>query len=395
MRNRMALLCLCLIHVGLAPDVAAQGIKKDPVYIGFDGSFQQKTNTAALSIQQGAQIAIDEINAHGGVLNGRPLELVVTDNQTVSMRGRDNYVALAGKKDLVAVLGGQHSPVIIEAIPDIQRLKVPYISVWGSASQITDTISSDSYLFRVSLKDSWGVVEMLRRAKQLGGKDRVCVLLPNTSWGRSGDKVIHDEAPHLGIHVSLVRWFNWGDNDFSSFIQACKKSDAGSILMVANEIEGARVVNDMAALPPQEQLPIVAHWGITGGAFNTLTGNALSQVRLQIIQTFAFGANKRPQAIALGKKAATLQRVASPEQISSPVGIAQAYDAVYLLAAAIQSAKSTNGEQIRNALESLPVYEGAIKRYNPAFTRNRHDALDRNQVLFVTMKPDGRYIPAQ
>lgn len=87
------------------------------------------------------------------------------------------------------------------------------------------------------------------------------------------------------------------------------------------------------------------------------------------------------------------QGVKSPALIHSPVGVVQAYDTVYLLAEAVNQAKSTQGVRIRNALEHLSPYDGAIKRYAPAYTAANHDALDRRQVLFVRMKPDGAIIP--
>ena len=372
---------------------AALSHAADPVYIGFDGSYGQKSDTSARSIELGAQIAIDEINARGGVLKGRPLALVTKDNQGLTMRGRDNYVALAGQKDLVAVLGGKHSPVIIETIPEAQRMKVPYISVWGSANQITDTVSSDSYMFRNSLKDEWGVAAMLAEAVKLGANRKVCVLLPNTLWGRSGERVLHDQAPRLKADLVSINWYNWGDKNFARQLDACVTSHASVILMIANEAEGALIVQELAARPKAERLPVVAHWGITGGDFANMTGDALGKIDLRVIQTFSFANNRRPQAQALGTKAAAAQGVANPELIISPVGVAQAYDAVYLIASAINKAQSTQGTAIRDALEKLPPYDGAVKRYAPPFTRANHNAQSSQQVVFVRINPNGSMSP--
>ena len=365
----------------------------EPVYIGFDGSYGQKSNTSAKAIELGARIAIDELNARGGVLNGRPLELVTRDNQGLTMRGRDNYVAMASQKDLVAVLGGKHSPVIVESIPDAQRMKVPYVSVWGSANQITDNVPMDSYMFRVSLKDEWGVVALLEQAVKQSTNHKICVLVPNTLWGRSGEKVLRDNAKGLNASLVSVNWYNWGDKDFGRQLDACADSSATAILMIANEAEGAFIVNEIAQRPQLVRLPIVAHWGITGGAFSTLTGDSLDKVNLRVIQTFSFVNNPRPRAQSLANKAMLAQGAKSPEAIISPVGIAQAYDAVYLLANAVNKAQSTQGTAVRNALENSPPFDGAIKRYAPPFTRTNHDALNKHQVLFVRIKPDGNIIP--
>lgn len=365
----------------------------EPVYIGFDGSYGQKSDTSAKAIELGAQIAIQEINAHGGVLGGRPLALVTMDNQGLTMRGRDNYVALANKKDLVAVLGGKHSPVIVETLPDVQIMKVPYISVWGSANQITDTFSDDSYMFRTSLKDEWGVYALLSQSVKVSHNNKVCALLPNTAWGRSGERVLREKSHAAHANLVSVNWYNWGDKEFNAQLDACTDSGATVILMVANEPEGALIVKEIANKPPAQRLPIVAHWGITGGDFAALTGTALDQVDLRVIQTFSFVNNPRPKAQTLRRAVLAAQGLNSASAINSPVGTVQAYDTVHLLSLAINQAQSTQGARVRDALERLPSYDGAIKRYAPAYTRIKHDALDRKQVLFARIKSDGTIVP--
>ena len=294
---------------------------------------------------------------------------------------------------MVAVLGGKHSPVIVETIPDTQQMKVPYISVWGSANQITDTIPQNSYMFRLSLKDEWGVVALLSQAVKLSSNHKVCVLLPNTLWGRSGERVLREKATALQATLASVNWYNWGDKSFNRQLDACTASGATAMLLIANETEGALIINELAQRPRPERLPVVAHWGITGGAFAAMTGGALNDIDLRVIQTFSFVNNRRPKAQALADKVMAAQGVQTADAIVSQVGVAQAYDAVYLVASAINTARSTQGTAIRNALEQLPPHEGVIKRYAPAFTHTRHDALDSRQVLFVRMKVDGSITP--
>ncbi|MGI9143789.1 MAG: hypothetical protein ACR2IJ_11430 [Fluviibacter sp.] len=124
-----------------------------------------------------------------------------------------------------------------------------------------------------------------------------------------------------------------------------------------------------------------------------MTGESLNLIDLRVIQTFSFVNNPRPNVQALAKKSMVAQGVSKVEAITSPVGIAQAYDTVYLIASAVNTAQTTQGTAIRNALEKLPAYDGAIKRYAPAFTRINHDALDSRQVIFVRIKPDGSIVP--
>ncbi len=387
-------LALALAHVpAAAQGPAAPGAT--PVLIGLDEAYSIATSTSPKAIERGIRAAINEINARGGVLGGRPLQLVTTDNQGVSARGRDNYIDLAGRPGMAAVLTGKFSPVTVETVPEANRLKVPLISVWGSADQITETAAAPSYVFRLSLKDSWGVEAMMQRAKTAHKATRLCALLPNTAWGRSSEKVLNGRAAAMGLSIAALRWYNWGDTEFSEHLASCRRASAQALLMVANEREAALVLTVMAKQPAQERLPVVAHWGLTGGVLHELAADALGKVDMQVIQTFSFIDNKRPAAQRL---AATIMKelgLSHPREIPSPVGSAHAYDMTHLLALAIDKARSTDGQAVRRALENLPPHEGAVRRYAPAFTASRHEALSPGEVLFVRMTAAGHLVPVR
>jgi branched-chain amino acid transport system substrate-binding protein len=163
---------------------------KDPVFIGLDAEFGHKTSTSAQAVQKGMEIAIDEINRAGGVLGGRKLELVVTDNKSMPAFGVDNLKDLAAKKDLVGVFGAKFSPVVMEWVPVAQELGIPIFATWSSANPITDNVYKPSYVFRLSLKDAWAAPAFLRFAKEERKATRIGLLVPNTSWGRSNQSAL-------------------------------------------------------------------------------------------------------------------------------------------------------------------------------------------------------------
>jgi branched-chain amino acid transport system substrate-binding protein len=364
-----------------------------PVWIGFDDAYGVKTNTSAAATEWGIQAAIEEINAKGGVLKGRPLKLLTTDNKGVSARGKDNFVQLAGTQDLVAVLTGKYSPVSVEMLPEAHRLNVPLISVWGSADPITDHSYKPSYSFRVSLKDSWGVEAMMKRLSSKYKVRQACAILPNTAWGRSAEKVIQENSGSNPIQFPVVRWYNWGDASLLGHYKACLNARAQGLMFVGNEKEGAILIKEIAAQPPSMRLPVVAHWGAVGGTLHELAGEELPLVRIDFIQTFTFINNKRPRAVYLADWILKTTGLKSTHDIPSPVGAAHAYDTVHLLAKAIELAQSTSPQRIRDALEKLPAFNGAVRHYSRPFTQDRHDALDKGQVLFVKLTPAGQLIP--
>ena len=376
-----------------SPQSTAANEHADPIYMGFDGAYGQKTNTAATAIEFGLLMAIKDINANGGVLGGRPLRLITTDNKGVTARGKDNFIDLAQTKDLVTVFGGKYSPITVESLKEAQRLRTPLISVWGSADQITEGGEDPSYAFRVSLKDSWGVTAMLQRIVKHLNVTTACAILPNTAWGRSSDAVIKNHAADLGLAVPVTRWYNWGDNSFEPSYAQCLKNEARALLFVGNEREAAILIKEIARRPKSERLPVIAHWGTVGGILHELVGQDLNEVRFEVIQTFSFVDNKRALAVRLADAAIKTGGYKNAAEIPSPVGIAQAYDAARLVALAVDAAQSTRGEDVRAALEKLPVYDGVIKRYAPAFTATRHDALDASSVIFVKPTPEGALVP--
>jgi branched-chain amino acid transport system substrate-binding protein len=67
----------------------------------------------------------------------------------------------------------------------------------------------------------------------------------------------------------------------------------------------------------------------------------------------------------------------------------------HLVARAVEQARSTRGEAVRQALERLPPFDGAVRRYAPAFTPERHDALGPQQVLFVRIERTGALAPVR
>ncbi|MFY9138837.1 ABC transporter substrate-binding protein [Zwartia sp.] len=284
---------------------------------------------------------------------------------------------------------------MVESLTEAQRLRVPLISVWGSADQITESGDHRSYAFRVSLKDSWGVTAMLKRITTQLKVQTACAMLPNTAWGRSSDAVIKSQASDLGLSVPVTHWYNWGDRSFEAAYSKCLVNEGRAILFVGNEQEAAILIKEIARRPAPERLPVVAHWGTAGGILHELVREDLKAVRFEVIQTFTFVGNQRPLALRLARAALKENGLSNVADIPSPVGVAQAYDAARLVAMAIDLAQSTRGEDVRAALEKLPTYDGVIKKYAPAFTPTRHDALDASSVIFVNITPDGALVPIE
>lgn len=385
MRACVALLWLCgLVLAGMA--LADE--RRPPVIVGLTAEFGVQGSHAAQSIEKGILLAIDEINAAGGVLGGRPLRLETRDDRGVPARGIDNYEEFAMRPEVVAVFCGRFSPVAIEVAQLAPRHGLPLLDPWAAADPITESRAGNpGFAFRLSLKDTWAVQAMLDHARARGLK-RLALFVPNTAWGRSNEAAVIDyEKKHGGVSHEVF-WYNWGDSDFRERIALARARDAQALLMVANEMEGLSILRQVAVLPADRRLPIISHWGILGGDFAAAAGEILERLDLVVVHTFSFSDPRSPRARAVAD--GYLRKFASDVgDLRAQVGFAHAYDLTHLLARAIDKAGTTDRAQVRHALERLGPYDGLVRNYQRPFAPGRHEALDRAQVRMARFGKDG------
>ena len=385
---------LALVVLAASIGFAARA-NEAPVRVALDAEFGQKNSTSARAIQQGMEIAIEEINAAGGVLGGRKLALVTRDNRGVSAIGVDNLRELAADPSVVAVFGGKFSPVYMEQLPVAHQLGMLLMDPWGSADGITDHSFKPPFAFRLSLKDEWAAPAFIRFARERHKATRVGLMLPNTAWGRSNHAALTKAAGAAGITIVGYRWYNWGDKSLAGPYAELLAAGAQALILVANEVEGAVLVKDLVALPPERRLPVVSHWGITGGEFASMAGDALHAVDLSVIQTFSFIGQ---ETAAAKRVLAALKRrygIQSPEKVKAPVGVAHAYDLTHILAKAIDKAGSTDRRKVRDALENLGPYDGLVRRYVRPFAPGRYDALSAENIFFARYTADDVLMPVK
>jgi len=390
-RARWMALMLLAFLLGAGNAWSAAAADKAPLFIGLDAEFGLQNSTSAQSIELGARAAIHEINGAGGLLGGRRLQLVTRDNRSIPARGVENLKTMAAMPDLVAVLGGRFSPVVIEQLPLIEGKKLPFLAVWSSADQIVAANKPGSYVFRLSLRDSLAMPFMLEHAASRG-LDQVGLLISNTAWGRSNLAAAEKYAKSRKLpQIVRSEWFSWADTSLISKYQSLRAAGAKAVIVVGND-EASVLVKEMAALPERDRVPLIAHWGLTGGEFVRQSGPALRGVDLSVLQTFSFY-NANPQMRERFLKSASVDKPVTVEQIAAPAGAAHAYDAVHLLALAIARAGSANRARIRDALERLPEHRGLVKHYRRPFTAENHEALGKQELLMVRFREDGVMVP--
>lgn len=364
-----------------------------PVPIGLDGEFSWPGSTSAQAVERGILIAIDEINARGGVLGGRPLKLVTKDNAAVPARTVRNLQEFAQMPDLVAVFCGRFSPTVIDALETIHSLKVVFLDPWASADLITDHTMTPSFTFRLSLKDSYAMPALMKYGRSKGIHQFGLIVL-NTSWGRSNVAAAERfAARESGISLVGARWFNWQDQSLLGKYLDLKNLGAKGILLVANDREASILVKEIAGLPARDRLPVLSHWGASGGQMAEMTGAAMREVDFVMLQTYSFIGDRRPRARHVVDTARRLFGTGDARTIASPAGLAHAYDLTHILARAIDAAGTTDRAAIRRALEEVRNVDGLVKHYARPFSPSRHDALAETDVILTRYEADGAIVP--
>lgn len=365
------------------------GAEPPPLRVGLVAPLSGGSAASGEAILRGMLLAMDEINAAGGVL-GRRLELVARDVQNDPPAGDAAFRELVKDHQVVAVFGGIFSPVMLAMLDAAHELQTPLINPWGSMSSITRNGRTPNYAFRVSVSDAYASEFLARYAVDVLGARRPAVLADTSAWGAANAEGVTDWLERLATPSVALERFDQGDTDLTPQLTRVREVDPDLLLMVANAPEGAAIRRGMATLG--WDVPVVSHWGITGGKFVELAGSENAEGVL-VLQTFSFSGPLSPKAAAVRDAYHRRFGTREVEEITAPVGVAHGYDGVRLLAMAIRKAGTAHGPALRDALEHLDPYDGLVKRYAPAFTPDNHDAFLADDYLMAVWR-NGRLVPA-
>lgn len=361
--------------------------EKAQIVIGIDADLSMDGRTAGLAIKRGVDLAVDEINAKGGVL-GKKLVVLAKNHRAVSSIGVQNIQEFARREDLVAIIGGLHGAVIADEIETIQENKIPYLIPWAATAEIIENGHKENYLFRVSANDRYASVYITDFA--LKHYKHPAVIVENSIWGRKNLERMTKHLREKGVYCAASIVFNRGQTSFQKELAQIRSSGADSIIMVANSNEASLIVQE--DVKQSSVLPVIAHWGVMGGAFFQENEKIVKNMDFYFLQTFSFSQKNTPHSRQVARDYLKRYDKRDTNEIKAAPGVAQAHDLVHLLVLAIEKAQSTDRIKVKEALENLPSYEGVIKEYSRPFTPDRHDALGKESFHMARVDSKGKII---
>ena len=310
------------------------------------------------AIFQGAELAVDEINAAGGV-NGRKIHIDKYDNHASSADAVRGFQRATRQNHDVAVVGDYISEVALALEPWAARLKEPYIITGAASSKITDVIHdhprADKYIFQNTFNSIFWAKSVCGYArdilaKQLGYKSAV-IVSENAAWTKPLDAEYEKCLPKAGLKVAHKIQFSPDTNDFTPIFNKAESYNA-DVMIVGLAHTGVKPTVQWH----QQQVPmLMAGMNVqaqAGGFWKATNGATEGVITVDLGATKASLTPKTQHFVK-----AYVKRFGENPAFDAYTS----YDAMYVLKQAIERAGSTKGAAIADALEKTH-YEGTIGR---------------------------------
>jgi branched-chain amino acid transport system substrate-binding protein len=299
--------------------------------------------------QNGAKLALTAVNKAGGVL-GKPVELIIEDDQTTNPGIVLAFSKLAAQPDIVAFLGSIRSTQVMAMAPDVLKLGKP-VMIGGTNPDLTHM--GNPWLFRFRPNDSYSGRVIADFGVNTLGKKKWAIVHSTDAFGTAGGKALSDAIGKLGAPPVLDQGYANQSQDFTPVVLAVKQSGAdvlGTYFTFENDLGiFARQLRQLGV-----NIPWVGSPSVVAVSSTKLAGPALYGT--YGVADYAEESGDAPRAF--GKSYRETYKTAPDIQS------AWTFDAVTILSAAINKAASTEPAKIREAILSLKKFPGAEGEYN-------------------------------
>ncbi len=323
---------------------ATQAPAQDTIKIGEFASLTGKEATYGQASHKGTLLAVEEINAAGGVL-GRKLELLTEDNQSKAGESSTIVRKFISRDKVVAVLGEVASSRTLEAAPIAQNAKIPLITPSSTNPKVTET---GNYIFRVCFIDPFQGTVMAKFARNTLQARRVALLTSVSSAYSVGlAKYFKERFAADGGTVVLEQKYSEGDKDFKAQLTAIKAARVDAIFVPGYYSEAALICKQAQDLGLT--LPIFGADGWESPDLVAIGGQA--------VEGMYFATHYSPEnddPLVAGFNARFRQRWGIVSDTLTGLG----YDAVMMLVDAIKRAGTTDSAKLRDALAATKNFKG-------------------------------------
>jgi branched-chain amino acid transport system substrate-binding protein len=327
----------------------------------------------------------EKYNDAGGVL-GRPIEIIIEDDQSNPQNAVTAANKLIQQDNVVALIAATISPSTLAVKPIAAQAGIPQMAM-AAANAITDEPPAD-WIWRTPPKDALAAEKALEYISEQLNVTTLAVLHDENAFGTSGAEEIQASAPEFGLEVVTVQSYRTEDTDLTAQLTAIRGNNP-EVLVVWGTNPGPAV----AARNVQQlglEIPYVGSHGIANRAFIELAGEAAEGV------VFPAGKLLVPESITDPDQSAVVSEFISDFEAEvgnpPPTFAGHAHDALGILLDAIERAGDTDPEAIRDALNQTQNWPGAdgIRNYSD----DNRDGLTTDDLIVVRIE-DGAWVLAE
>ena len=344
----------------------------NPIKVGQFASLTGKEATFGSSSDEGTILAIEEINAAGGLL-GRKVKLLTEDTQSKPGEPATVVNKLIARDGVVAILGEVASSRSLEAAPICQQSKIPMVSPSSTNPKVTEV---GDYIFRVCFIDPFqGTVMANFASKTLGAKKVAVFTDAKSDYSKGLAKFFKEKFTANGGTVVAELDYNGGDKDFKAQLTAIKGANPDAVFVPGYYTDAALICVQAKQLGlnipfmggdgwESEKLVEIGKDAVEGQYFSThYHPDVGSDASRQFLVNYRKRWNgKTPDALA-----------------------ACAYDSAIVLADAIKRAGSTDGQKVRADLAATRAFAAV-----PA-TISINEQRDATKAAVILQVKDGKY----
>lgn len=349
----------------IAASVAAASPARADVPVGAIEILSGPAAAYGIAIRSGLELALDEINKKG-VLGGQKIVLTVEDSAGNKDQAINAARKLIGRDKVVLVIGPTLSNEMFAVGPVTNERKIPTIGTSTTAVGITKI---GPYIFRTSLPEADVIPVTLKKAQSRGVKTIALMYANDDAFSKSGFDTMKAAAEKLGLNILAIESFGSKDQDFSAQLTKIKslKPDAVGISALVEPIAG--VLLQARQLGFGKDTQFIGGNGANSPKLGEIAGPAADG--LIVGSPWFIG---KPDPLSEKFVAAFKAKYEkAPDQFA-----AQAYDTMFIAAAAIDRAGAADPDKIREALTKTS-YTGVMGPFT--FTPDRDPASTEGVVV--------------
>src|SRR5215510_10000604 len=332
------------------------------ITVGHVASMTGDTATFGRSADQGIRMAVEEINAAGGVL-GQPIQIVTEDDRSVTEEARTAAQKLIQRDQVKALLGEVASSRSLAAAPEAQRARIPMISPGSTNPKVTEV---GDYVFRACFIDPFQGTVMARFAAEELKVKRVAILFDfKQDYSVGLADFFRKKFTELGGEIVADERYTSGDIEFRAQLTTIRAANPEAIFVPGYYTELGLIAKQARELGIS--VPLLGGDGWDSEKTLEIGGDA---VEGYFFSTHYAADSDNPVVQEFVKKF-TAKYGGTPDAMA-----ALGYDTAGILADSLKRAGSTDSQKLRDALAGTANYEGVTGKISIDPKRNaRKDAV--------------------